>query len=183
MKNVKTLKHQRGDFLVGLMIAIVIVSILGAGYWINLRDGQRDIEVKETISKVNMTAAALRATFGINGQYADVTTAVAVQSRAIPQDQRISGTNTAQNSFGGLISVTPVTLTSANDAILLTYPNVSPWACARTVIGTQNSARQITIGGTTVKALDATISNTDLTTACDVDEPVTIAWSIGRTGA
>lgn len=181
--SIKTKKYQRGDFLVTLMIAIVIVAIMGAAAYSNMRDSNRDVQIDESIKAVNLTANALRSNFGVTGQYSTVTTAVAVQTRTIPADQRITGTNTAQNSFGGLITTLPVTLTSANDAVDLTWPNVPPWACSRIVIGTQNAARKITVGGTAVKATDAALVAATLTAQCDVAAPVTIVWSVGRTGA
>ena len=181
--SIKTKKYQRGDFLVTLMIAIVIVAVIAAAAYSNMRDSNRDTTINESVKAVNLTANALRSNFGITGQYGSVTTAIAVQTNTIPADERISGTNTAQNPFGGLITTTPSTLTSTNDAIDVAWPNIPPWACSRLVIGTQNSARKITVGGTAVKATDDKLVATTLTAQCDVAAPVTIVWSVGRTGA
>lgn len=182
-KNFKSQKSQRGDFLVTLMIAIVIVAIIGATAYANMRDSNRDVQIDESIKKVVLTANALRANFGVTGQYGTVTTAIAVQTGSIPTDQRIAGTNTAQNAFGGAVTATPVQLTSTNDALELSWANVPAWACSRIVIGTQSAARRITVGGTAVKPTDAALLPATLTQQCDVNAPVTIVWAIGRTGA
>lgn len=182
-KNFKTKQNQRGDFLVTLMIAIVIVAIIGASAYANMRDSNRDVQIEESIKKVNLTGNALRANFGVTGQYGSVTTAIAVQTGTIPTDQRIAGTNTAQNAFGGAVTTTPVQLTSANDALELSWANVPAWACSRLVIGTKDAARRITVGGTAVKPIDAALLPATLTQQCDVDAPVTIVWAIGRAGA
>ena len=176
-------KKQTGDALVNLMIALVIMAVIGAASYRSMRDSNRDVEIENAIKAVNLTANSLRSNFGVTGQYGTVTTAIAVQSRTIPESQRIAGTNTAQNSFGGAVTTTPVQLTSANDAVDLSWANIAPWACARIVLGTAGSARRITVGGTAVKPIDGAIATATLTQQCDVDDPVTIVWAVGRTGA
>lgn len=180
------LKHprlQRGDFLVSLTIALIIVAIIGGSAFVYLKENTRKNEINESVTKVGATAGALRKSFGINNQYGSVTTAVAVKARVIPEDQRIPTTDTAQNIYGGLVTVAPVTLTQANDAVALTWNNVPVAQCSDIVLGTAGVARSISVAGTTVKAVDGTVNIATLTTQCDVAAPVAIIWNVGRTGS
>lgn len=175
-------RRQRGDFMVSLTIALIIVSVISIGAYIAFRDNTRKNETREAITRVNNTSGLLRSNFGVNNMYGTVTTAVAVQSRTIPEDQRIPGTTTAQNAFGGAVTVTPVTLSSTNDGVSLQWDNVPPNNCGELVLGTQATSRRISVGGTTVKPLDGAINVATLNTACDAAAPVAIIWDIGRTG-
>lgn len=174
--------RQRGDFLISLTVALLITAVIAGSAFIYFRDNLRQNDIKEAVQKVNTTGGSLRANFGLNNQYGSVTTAIAVQSRAIPEDQRIPGTTTAQNVFGGAVTVTPVTLTQPNDGLTLSWANVPTWACSQIVLGTQNTARRISVGGTPVKALDGALTAATMTTQCDVAAPVVITWDFGRTG-
>ena len=169
--------------MLSLSVALIIVSIISVVAFKAFRDNARKQETVESVAAVTVTAGNLRKNFGVNNMYAAVTTVVAVQSRSIPEDQRIPGTTTAQNMFGGLVTVTPVTLTQANDAVGLSWANVSPNNCSEIVLGTNSVARRITVGSTAVKPIDGALNVATLNTACDVAAPVAIVWDIGRTGA
>lgn len=181
--SMKNPKHQMGVTMLELSVVLIIAAILSAAVFISFRDNTRKNETLESVSKVTTTAGNLRKNFGVNNLYGSVTTAVAVQSRTIPEDQRITGTNTAQNIFGGLVTVAPVTLTQANDAAALSWANVSPNSCSELVLGTAATARRITVGATVVKPTDAAVNIVNLNTACDVAAPMAIIWDIGRTGS
>lgn len=176
-------RHERGDFVVSLIVGLIISALIAAAAYTTFRDSSRDEDIKQVVKQVNTIAGNFRNNFGIDNRYGDITTAIAVQTRTIPEELRINGTNTAQNMFGGDITATPSTLTSTNDAVDLSLPNIPAWACSRTVQGTQSVARRITVGGQAVKPLDDRINTATLATACDGTGPFTIVWSIGRTAA
>ena len=87
---------------------------------------------------------------------------------------------TATNSFGGAIRVVPATLTGANDALNVAWPNVPKNQCSDIVLGIAGSARQIQVGGVAVKATDAPPNIATIETQCDAADAVTINMFVGR---
>lgn len=173
-------RKQAGDFMVSLSIALIVVAIISAGVFIAFRENTRKNEVKETITAVTTTAANLRKNFGINNTYGSVTTAIGVQSRTIPEEQRNPGTTTASNAYGGNITIVPISITALNDIVMLTYRNVPSSQCVDIVLGTQNIARGIGNGISMIKPVDGVLDIAALANQCESSGQ--IDWFIGRTG-
>jgi len=175
-------KNQRGFALLELTVAIILVSLLGAAAIYAYQANQRRTEVKENVTQVIETSAELQKKFGINNQYGAVTTAIAVQSRAVPSNLRVTGTNTAQNSYGGAITAAPLTLTSADDSIALTWSNVPQSQCIDLVQSGHQVARRVRVAATVVKVLDtAAPVVATLATQCESADRVDVIFDIGRT--
>lgn len=181
--NVVRQKKQRGISMVELTLALIILSVLAGAAYYAFQENSRKNEVKEAIALATTIAGELRSKFGTNNMYGNVTTAVSVQSRAIPEQFRITGTNTAQNSWGGAITTTPVTLTATNDAISLSFANVPQDECMDIVIGTQQTGRRISVAGTVVKPTDTTLNLATLATQCESAANVAVVWDVGRSGS
>ena len=173
---------QRGFAILELTIAIILVSLLSAAAIFGYQANQRRTDMRDNSQAITETAAELQKKFGMNNQYGAVTTAIAVQSRAIPQQLRVTGTNTAQNSYGGLVTAAPSTLTSANDSVALTWPNVPQSQCVDLVQATHQTARRVQVAGVVVKATDtAQPVVATLATQCESADRVDIIYDIGRT--
>ncbi len=182
---VKQLK-QRGDFLLTLVIAVIVVAVITAGAYAVYANLITKNEAKTTSDQVSTIAASLRANFGVNNQYGQVNTAISVQSATIPGDLRIVGTNTAANLYGGTITTVPTLLSGpagSFDAVTLTFTNVPQNQCSNIVLASQGAGRRITVAATVVKPIDGTVNIATLTGACDVAAPVSIAWDVGRSGS
>lgn len=173
---------QRGFALLELTIAIILVSLLAGAAVFAYQSNQRRTETRENTTAVIETAAELQKKFGINNQYGAVTTAIAVQSRAIPPNIRVVGTNTAQNSYGGAVTAAPVTLTTANDSIALTWSNVPQSQCIDLVQSAHQTARRVRVATVVVKATDAAAPTVaTLATQCETADRVDVVFDIGRT--
>lgn len=179
-----TFKSQRGVTVVELTIVLIVGALLAAAAVFGFQTNQRRNEIKDNTTAIIEISAELQRKFGINNQYGAVTTAIAVQSRSIPQYMRVTGTDTANNSYGGAITAAPVTLTTTNDAIALTWSNVPQSQCVDLVLGAQNMARRIRVAGTAVKATDTaqTVAAT-LATQCETADRVDIIFDVGRTAS
>src|SRR5438105_4241383 len=132
---------QRGFTMLELSIVLVIAGVLAATAFIGFQTNARRNSVRDNTGLVTETAAELKKKFGMTNTYGAINTALAVQSRAIPEQLRIPTTNTAQNSYGGLITVAPGTLTVANDVAVMTWAAVKQGECMDLVIGTADTAR------------------------------------------
>lgn len=176
-------RNQAGDAMVSYSVAAILVAIASIAIFIALKENTRKDEATESIAMVARTAGNLQSQLGAYNKYGDVTTEIAVRMGLIPLVQRDSGAVTATNIYGGAVTVTPKTLTGTNDSASLSWKNIPTNQCADIVTGSQNRARQITVGTTVVKALDGAIVTSALSTACDASAPVEVIWDIGRSGA
>ena len=175
-----TRRRQRGLTMVELSVVLVIAALLIAAVFTALRSNQRRVELRDNQAMVTQIVSDLQGKFGRTGQYANTTLALAVQSRAIPEELRVAGTNTAQNGYGGLIALAAQTCTVANDCLDLTWPQVPQAQCMDLVIGTQNVARRVQVNGVDVKALDGVLNLATLATNCEAAGVVPVIYSIGR---
>jgi Tfp pilus assembly protein PilE len=166
--------------MVELSVVLVIGALLLAAVFIGFRTNAQRSEEQLNSALVTQIATELQAKFGRTGQYSNTTLALAVQSRSIPEELRIAGTNTAQNGYGGLIALAPATCTVANDCLDLTWAQVPQAQCMGLVISTQRVARRITVNGVAVKALDGALDLGTLATNCEAVGSPTVLFSIGR---
>ena len=173
-------KKQGGFSTVELSLALLIVALIvvAAVVWYvdNLRKNSINANTNEMIS----VAATAKKKYGQINQYANVTTAIAVTGQVIPTWLRDGVAATATNSFGGAITVAPATLTGADDALNVAWPNVPRNQCSDIVIGVNNSARRIQVGGVDVKATDAAINIATVEAQCDAADVTTINMFVGR---
>jgi hypothetical protein len=67
--------------------------------------------------------------------------------------------------FGGAIAATTGTVTTTNDALILTYP-VPSTVCSLSVPALVNAYTEVTVNGTTISGPTTTFSSTTAATAC-----------------
>jgi len=178
--NAQRRRRQRGLTMVELSVVLVIAALLIAAVFTGLRGNQRRVELQNNATLITQIASALRAQFGRTGRYANTTLALAVQSRAIPEELRIGTGTTAQNGYGGTLGLAPATCAVANDCLDLTWPRVPQAQCMDLVIGTQSVARRIQVNAVDVKALDGQLNLANLATNCEAAGAPTVIYSIGR---
>lgn len=180
MQNRQTRRKQAGLSMVELAIALVIVAILAGAAYFGFQANSRRAAVADNVSQITSIAGDLQKYFGRQNQYGALTTALAVTSRVVPEQLRVPGTQTAQNSYGGAITFAPQTLTTANDAARVTWPTVPQAQCSDLVVGVSNAARQITVAGVVVKPTDGALNLATLSTQCESALAVAVLLDIGR---
>jgi type II secretory pathway pseudopilin PulG len=161
-------KSKSAGFLsleMGLVLLVVALAIVAAVIW--YRDNLRKQAINTTVNHMLATAGSARSTFGQSNQYVNVTTAIAVSANVIPSALRDGAAQTATNTYGGAITVAPATLTGANDALQINWPNVPADQCIDIGIGVQGELRRLQIAGADVKATDAPINLGTLTAQCE----------------
>lgn len=172
-------RMQKGYSMVELTVVLVVISLIGAAVFFGLQSNARRVEVGDNGSQVLEIMAELKKKFGRNNQYGMMTTALAVQSRAIPEQLRVTPT-TAQNSYGGPITVAAATCVTPNDCATITWPGVPQAQCMDFVIGTQAGARTVNVGGTIVKPLDLALNMATLATQCEAAATAPVVFTISR---
>lgn len=173
-------RKQRGFGAIEFGLVLLLIGALIAAAVLFYRDSQRKQSVNNNTSDIIFISGNLVSKYGQLNRYGDVTTELGVKSGVIPAHLRVPGTDTAQNRFGGLIELTPTTLTSANDSVAITWPNVQSKQCSDIVTSVEGEFRVITVGGTQVKSDGNTLNIDGLESACDVDAPVELVFTVGR---
>lgn len=171
-------RQQKGNALLYTLLALVLGGIgLAVGVQ-QYQDAERSTSVQSTVGEVNAIIGAAKQNFGQYG-YAGLSTAIAVGSQVIPQGLAAPTAGTANNRFGGAVTLTE-TGVGAGTATL-TYVGVPSNVCTSIVNGTQALARAVTVGGAAAKPQDGVVNVAQLNTGCTSGATVTIAWVIGRT--
>jgi type II secretory pathway pseudopilin PulG len=171
---------QRGLSMVELALVLIVASLILAAAFYGFSQQQRQVEVQENQAAISKIVSTLQSMYGKTGTYGDVTTAIAIQARAIPPNLRIGTGNTAQNSYGGSVTVAPVNCVTTNDCMTLTWAGVPSAQCAELVLGTQSFVRRVVIGTTTIKALDGVLNQATLATTCDGALNLDLIFTFGR---
>lgn len=170
---------QGGMSMIELSVVLVVVALISAAVFFGLQSNTRRIETQDNIAALTEISAEIKKKFGRANQYGIMTTALAVQSRAVPEQLRLTST-TAQNSYGGAITIAPATCIAANDCGDITWPSIPQAQCMDVVIGSQAGARRITVGGVVVKALDAQLNIATLATQCEAANTADMVFTVGR---
>jgi len=173
-------RRQRGNMMIGTMLAMVIGSIMALVVYDQYTDSQRKTRLEAATSEISTMIAEAQKVYGAANQYGSVTTAIAVQGGVVPTRLRIAGTNTAQNKYNGAVTMTPATITSANDSLTLGYANVRREDCQDVVMSVEKLNRGVSVAGTAVKPNDGTLNLASLATACDTTANVAVNFTFGR---
>jgi len=184
MQKLKSKFHQKrkqfGAFSIELgLVLLVVLGIIAAAVWW-YRDNIRKTSVNDNTAQLLHISSNMISKYGKPGRYADVTTAIAVQSGVVPANLRDGAAATATNLFGGAITTAPNTLTGANDSILLTWPGVPRNQCSDIVSGVSAEYRRIDVGAATVKPDNAPLDIAALEAACDGADTLDLNLFIGR---
>lgn len=173
-------RKQLGAFSIelGLVLLVLLAMIAAAVWW--YRDNIRKTSVNDNTAQLLHISSNMISKYGKPGRYADVTTAIAVQSGVIPANLRDGAGTTATNLFGGTLTVTPQTLTGANDSVLLPWPGVPRNQCSDIVSGVSGEFRRIDVGATTVKPDNGALDIAALEGACDGADTLDLGLYIGR---
>jgi type II secretory pathway pseudopilin PulG len=165
----------------GLVLLVVAITVVGAVTYYS--SNLRKTSISANIQQIQSIVGAAKASYGIQNRYSQVTTAVAVQSRIIPESLRDGTATTATNNFGSAITVASGNGTGTADMLLLNWGNVPASQCADIVLGTESSLRRVSVAGTIVKPLDSELAIATLNTACETNSNtgnVALILAIGR---
>jgi prepilin-type N-terminal cleavage/methylation domain-containing protein len=172
---------QRGLSMLEISLVMIVIAIVLVAVYVGFQQNQRRAEINENVAAITQIISTAQARFGKTGGYTGLSTAIAVQSRLIPDNLRITGGNTAQNSYGGLITVAPVTCVQTGDCLELQWTRTPSSQCAEIVMAVVNSVRRVHLPpNTNIKALDGALTVASLGTQCDSAANIDLVFTIGR---
>ncbi len=172
--------QQRGFFSVDLGLGLLIGSLLIGIAALAFSKNFRNTSLTANTQYIRTIASNAKASYGQRGVYGEVTTAMAVSSKLIPEELRDGQAVTATNPYGGVITVTPANGTGTNDLLVLSWPNVPSNQCNDLVTSVERDMRRITVNAVVVKPLDGVLNNATTATNCEAAATVPVVFSIGR---
>ena len=173
--NLRT-RTQRGNAVLFTLLAMVIGGVVVAVGVAQYQDADRSATVQATVAEVNSIIGNAKQNYG-QYSYKGLSTEVAVGSRVIPENLKVSDTK-ANNKFGGAIDL--VVSTGTAGTALLTYAGVPRELCNSIVNGTQGMAQVIKVGTTSVKSVGSPVDAATLNTRCTANATVDVSWEFGR---
>lgn len=157
-------KNAQGMSLVELLLVVGLAAIILAGMFVAYNKVQSTNAANTESANISTLRAGVKNLYGTSSNFTGVNAQVLLNARAVPDSMRTAAGATINNSFGGAVTVAPVTFAGggANNAFAITYPNVPVDVCAKLVVAVAQSFNLVTVNGTPVK-------NTSLATGNEVN--------------
>jgi type IV pilus assembly protein PilA len=156
--NFKSKKASKGFTLVEILLVVGFIALAGIGIYTIYSKVTVSSQANTEGRNLDTLRAGVKNLYGGAASYAGLTGTVLNDGRVTPDNMRIvpyvAGATAINNSFGGAVTVLPVTLGggAANNAFEITYPGVPGAVCSKLVTVSGKGFDQISIGGTIVKA-------------------------------
>lgn len=174
--NLKSKKAAKGFTLIEILLVVGFIALAGLGVYIVYNKVSAGGAANTESRNLDTLRAGTKTLFGGSSNYAKVTNLVLNQGRVTPDSMRAVPYSTTDasinNSFGGAVDVTPVTLGTgaASNGFAIKYTKVPGAVCSKLVTTGGTSFDQILVGTTPVKAFGT--NNLDigaLTGGCAAD--------------
>lgn len=167
--------NKKGFTLVEILLVVGFIALAGIGIYTVYSKVQMSNAALTEGKNLDTLRAGAKSLYGGTQTYATVTNAVLNDSRVTPDSMRIipytAGSSSILNTFGGAVTVLPVSLGGGtSNGFEVTYPNIPGAVCAKLVAGSGSAWDQIKVGTTTVKGFGTgSLAVAGLATACAAD--------------
>lgn len=167
-------KNKKGFTLVEILLVVGFIALAGIGIYTVYAKVQMSNAALNEGKNLDTLRAGVKSLYGGTQNYATLTNIVLNNARVTPESMRAvpynSGDATITNTFGGAVSVLPLSLGGTNNLFAVTYPKVPGAICSRLVTGAGTAWDQITVGGIVVKEFGKSNMNVaTLAGACAAD--------------
>lgn len=169
-------KGKKGFTLVEILLVVGFIALAGIGIYTVYNKVNMSNNASNESRNINLIKAGVKNIYGSSQGYAGLTNSVLNDARATPDSMRAipytAGATAITNSFGGAVTVLPVTLGGAglNNGFQITYPQVPGAICSRLVTMLDKNIEQITVAGTVVKPYGTgNLNVVSLATQCATD--------------
>ena len=177
-------KGKKGFTLVEILLVVGFIALAGIGIYTVYTKVQMSNAALQEGRNLDTIRVGVKNLFGGSQNYASVANPVLNDARITPDSMRAipytAGATAINNSFGGSVTVAPVSLgTGTNNGFSVKYPNVPGAVCAKLVTGAGTGWDQITVGTTVVKTFGTgSLNVATLATQCagDIGNGVSIVF-------
>ncbi|MCA8354224.1 type 4 pilus major pilin [Burkholderia cepacia] len=171
--NINKKKAARGFTLIEILLVVGFIALAGIGIYVVYNKVQTGNAANTEARNLDTLRAGVKNLYGASVNYANITPAVLLNGRVVPDNMRDAAGANIVNSFGGTVGVAQATYgtgAAANNAFAITYPNVPADVCSKFVTVGGNSFNRVVVGTTPVKdtATGQILDVTAMTTACNV---------------
>lgn len=153
----KIINKKKGFTLVEILLVVGFIALAGIGIYAVYNKVQMSNSALNESRNINLIKAGIKNLYGSSQGYTGLTNSVLNDARATPDSMRaipyVAADANINNSFGGAVTVLPVTLGGAglNNGFQIAYPKVPGAVCSRLVTMMDKNIEQITVAGTVVK--------------------------------
>lgn len=162
-------KAKKGFTLVEILLVVGFIAIATIGIYVVYQKVNEGGQTNTEARNLDTIRAGVKNLWGVNRDYSTLTDAGVIAARIPPSSMTNNGTAaTMQNSFGGAVTVAPVSRNGgSNNAFTITYNNVPAGVCTKLVPTSGAQFDEVTVGGTVVKAYGTNTLNAATTaTSC-----------------
>lgn len=179
------IRRKSGFTLVEILLVVGFIALAGIGIYTVYGKVQMSNSALQEGRNLDTIRAGTKALFGGSSSFTGVTNSVLNDARITPDSMRkipyTAGDSTITNSFGGSVSVVPISLGGGaiNNGISVTYQKVPGAVCAKLVTGAGTGWDQVTVGATKVKSYgtgNLNVANLASQCATDTGNGVTITF-------
>lgn len=164
ISHIKSLKKQAGWSLIETAIVLILVGG-GIVYAISkYNESDESQTANQESTNLVRVAGNIKSKYSTAPDFSAVNTAVLRDQEIFPNEM-VSGAN-VHSLFGGPIAVTPADASGTNDSFLLAVAGYSKKVCNKIVEKMDSNTYAIAVNGRLVKAANATLDRTALSSAC-----------------
>jgi prepilin-type N-terminal cleavage/methylation domain-containing protein len=158
---------QKGFTLVETIIVILIGGLILAGIASGVNKAMGGQRSNSEISHVQSMSTAVKKIYAGRATYNGLSNTVARQMNAVPGEFFGAAAGDITNRWGGTVTVAPVALSGINDAgFTMTVTNVPEFECKEVIPALDSVTLSVTVGGNSVKAVNASTDISSLATEC-----------------
>lgn len=181
--NFKKQKKNRGFTLVEILLVVAFIAVGGLAVYVTYNKVSSGGQANTEARNLGTLQAGVKGLYGGSSNYTGITNSVLNDGRVTPDSMRaipyVSGATAINNTFGGTVTVLPITLAggNTNNGFQITYARVPGAVCSKLVTNAEKAFDQITVNGEVVKAFGTGQLNIGLlTTGCSGGSGVTILF-------
>lgn len=171
-------KKSKGFTLIEILLVVGFIALASVGVYTIYAKVQTAAQANTESRNLDTIRAGIKGLYGATANFSTINNTVINQAKITPESMRTGVITDIINTFGGAVTVTPVSLNAGtNNGFQITYPKVPDTICTKLVSGGGSQFDQVTVGATVVKAFGTTaILPAAIAGACVTASSVTIKF-------
>jgi len=169
--NLSLNKRRKGFTLIEVLLVVGFIAIASVGVYVIYNKVQTTNNANKEAKNLDLIRAGIKQLYSTQTSYAGLSNQVVNSARITPENMTTSNNNQIVNSFGGSVTITPVSLNNGtNNAFRITYERVPGEVCIKLASSVAAQFNQVTVGNTNIKPFGINeINIANMTTACNED--------------
>lgn len=180
MTLLKKKKASKGFTLVEILLVVGFIALAGIGIYTIYAKVQISNQANQESRNLDTLRAGVKSLYASRPNFTGITNLVANNARVTPDNMRTEVATEIVNSFGGTVTVEPVTLGTggnANNGVRIIYEAVPSAVCSKLVASAGVQFNSVKVDGTEVKefASNAALDVATAVASCNANDTV-VLW-------